>query len=97
MINPANIGYLPAIILKELEAGRKCEVSGSIVARISTKKDYDDRKYRLIGKFGELSYWKEGVAMIFTRDPPDWAKRVIDDHIYDCDEMYRWFVPKEKR
>jgi len=96
-INPANIGYLCGVLLKELSSGRTCEITGSIVATIKTHQDYIDRKYRLIGKFGEVTNRKNGVALIMTRAPPEWAEKMIDEKIWGCEEMLRWNVPVEER
>ncbi len=98
MINPANIGYLPGVVYKELSAGRKCEVTGSMMAFFENMGDYKNRKNRLIGKFGEVvSRTPSGVALIATRVPPPWAEKKIDEVIWDCDEMLRWDVPEEER
>lgn len=97
--NLANHGYLCGIILKELAAGRVCEVTGGAVATIETYNDYKSREDRLIGRFGEVVHrGKDGmVALIATRDAPDWARRKIHETIWGCEEMTRWFIPEEKR
>jgi hypothetical protein len=98
MIVVANIGYLPGLILKELSAGRKCELTGGICLSIDNREDYDRKKDKLTGKFGEVVARKSnGVALIATRTPPPWAEKKIDEVIWDCEEMLRWDVPKEQR
>lgn len=91
MINEANVGYLPAIILKELKANRPCEVTGAIVATIKTMEDYEQRKYRLIGLFGEIIQWRsDRTALIATRKMPKWAAEFVHAHINEAPEMERW-------
>lgn len=96
--NVANHGYLPGLILKEINAGRSVEVTGSIVATIKTRSDYETHKYRLIGKFGEVVHRnKDGIALIATRDLPEWARLKVHEVIWDCDEMLRWKVEEGER
>lgn len=98
MINQANIGYAKGIILKELNAGRKCEITGGVYIRIDNREDYDRKKDKLIGKFAEVvSRKSDGTALIATRIPPPWAEKKIDEVIWDCDEMVRWDVPVDER
>ena len=93
MVNPANIGYLRGIVLKELSAGRKCEITGGVCTHIENKDDYNRKKDKLVGKFGEVvSRTQSGSALIATRAPPPWAEKKIDEVIWDCDEMLRWDV-----
>jgi hypothetical protein len=94
--NEANHGYLPGIILKELDAGRTCEIVGSVVTTIENIEDYKKNRDRLIGKFGEVVFRKDRTH-IATRDPPKWAKEKIHGVIWDCDEMIRWEAPKGVR
>jgi hypothetical protein len=97
-INLANVGYLPGMILKEIAAGRSVEVTGSLLATIKTRSDYEDRKYRLIGRFGEVvNRNKDDVALIATREMPEWACLLVHEKIWDCDEMLRWKVSVEER
>ena len=94
----ANHGYLKGIVIKELAAGRKCEITGGIFIQIDNREDYDRKKDKLVGKFGEVVARKSnGVALIATRSPPPWAEKKIDEVIWDCEEMLRWDVPKEQR
>jgi len=96
--NVANHGYLPGLILKEINAGRQCEVTGSIVATIKTRSDYESRRSRLIGKFGEvINRNKDGIALIATREMPEWAATKLHEFIWDCDEMLRWKVSVDER
>jgi hypothetical protein len=96
--NIANHGYLPGMILKELNAGRHCEVTGSLVATIKTQEDYEKRRDRLIGRFGEVvNRNSDGIALIATREMPEWARLKVHEVIWDCDEMLRWKVPEEQR
>jgi len=98
MINQANIGYAKGIILKELNAGRKCEITGGVYIRIDNREDYDRKKDKLIGKFAEVvSRKSNGTALIATRSPPPWAENKIDEVIWDCEEMIRWDVPVNDR
>lgn len=98
MINPANIGYLPGIILKELRAGHQVEIVGSVCTTIKNNDDYERNKDRVIGKFGEVWMWgRDGVTKVATRDPPPWAKRRIHEMIWDCPEMLRWEASEEER
>ena len=39
--NVANHGYLPGVVLKELDAGRICEITGSVVTTIKNMDDYN--------------------------------------------------------
>jgi hypothetical protein len=97
-INLANVGYLPGMILKEIAAGRSVEVTGSLLATIKTRADYETRKYRLIGKFGEVvARNKDGVALIATREMPEWACLKMHEVVWDCDEMLRWKVEVGER
>ena len=54
MADEANIGYLPPMVLKEIKAGRKCEVTGGYCRSIKSMEDYNLVKKYLTGKFGEL-------------------------------------------
>ena len=95
---PANIGYLKGVILKELTAGRKCEIVGGICTQIENIEEYHKQKNRLIGKFGEVvSRKSDRTVLIATRSPPTWAEKKIDEVIWDCEEMIRWDAPKEQR
>ena len=97
-ITPANVGYLKGIVLKELAAGRKCEITGGILIHIDNHEDYTHKKEKLVGKFGEVvSRTQNNVALIATRAPPAWAEKKIDEVIWDCEEMIRWDVLKELR
>ena len=94
----ANHGYLKGIVLKELAAGRNCEITGGVYLKIENRKDYDEKKSRLTGKFGEvISRKANGTSLISTRVPPVWAEKKIDEVIWDCDEMMRWEVSPEER
>ncbi len=94
--NIANHGYLPGIIIKELLAGRECEVTGSCLIHLKTMDDYVRNKPRLIGKFGEVVN-RTNVSFIATREPPEWAREIIHEFIWYCDPMIRWTVPEELR
>jgi len=94
----ANHGYLKGIIFKELSAGRKCEIIGGICTRIENMEEYNNKKDRFVGKFGEVvSRKNDGTALIATRTPPQWAEKKIDEVIWDCEEMIRWDVPINER
>ena len=96
----ANMGYIPAIVIKELSAGRQIEVVGSVYANIRTREDYEKHRHDLIGLFGEIRGWKGNVAMVATRslsDCPMWVREMVDEHVWDRPEMFRWQVPKEQR
>lgn len=96
--NPANHGYAKGIVLKEISAGRRCEITGGVCLRIENKDDYDKKKDKLIGKFAEVVTRKsDGTALIATRSPPPWAEKKIDEFIWDCDEMLRWYVDVNDR
>ena len=96
--NPANHGYLPGLILKELAANRSVEITGSLVATIKTRTDYETRRYRLIGRFGEvIKRNSDGIALIATREIPEWACLKVHEVIWDCDEMLRWKVEVGER
>ncbi len=98
VLNPANVGYLPGLILKELKAGRIVEVTGSVFAIIKDRSDYEDRKHRLIGKFGEtINRKRNGVVQIATREMPEWAAIKMHEVVWDCDEMLRWKVEEGER
>jgi hypothetical protein len=94
--NVANHGYLPGVVLKELDAGRICEITGSVVTTIKNMDDYNKNRDRLIGKFGEVINRKE-KSLIATRDPPMWAKEKIHSVIWECEEMIRWEAPEDVR
>ena len=94
--NEGNHGYLPGVILKELGAGRICEITGSVVTTIENIDDYHKNHERLIGKFGEVILRKDRVH-IATRDPPMWAKEKIHSVIWECEEMIRWEAPEDVR
>lgn len=90
---PANIGYLKGIVIKELTAGRQCEITGGMLIHIADIKDYHKKKDKLVGKFAEvISRKSDGTALIATRSPPPWAEKKIDEVIWDCEEMIRWDV-----
>ena len=96
--NIANHGYLCGMVLKEINAGRSVEITGSLLATIKTHSDYENRKDRLIGKFGEVVHRnKDGVALIATREMPEWACLKVHEVIWDCDEMLRWKVEVGER
>lgn len=96
--NPANIGYLPGMVLKELKSGRSVEVTGGIVATIKTREDYETRRNRLMGKFGEvINRNRDGIALIATREMPEWACLMVHEKIWNCDEMLRWMVEEGER
>ena len=98
MINPANVGYLPGVVYKELTSARSCEITGGILLHIDNFQDYNQKKGKLVGKFGEVvSRTPSNVALIATRPPPPWAEKKIDEVIWDCDEMMRWEVSPEER
>ncbi len=98
MINIANIGYLKGVVIKELNSGRKCEITGGVYIRIDNREDYDRKKDKLIGKFAEVvSRKSDGTSLIATRSPPPWAEKKIDEVIWDCEEMIRWDVPVNDR
>jgi hypothetical protein len=94
--NEANHGYLCGVILKELSSGRKCEITGSVVAKIENIGDYNKNKDRLIGKFGEVVS-RTSRSLIATRDPPPWAKKYIHEFIWFAEEMVRWEAPEDVR
>ena len=93
-----NIGYLKGVIFKELSAGRKCEIVGGICTHIENMEEYDRKKNRFVGKFGEvISRKSDGTALIATRVMPQWAEKKIDNVIWDCEEMIRWDVSVNER
>ncbi len=94
--NPANTGYIKGLVLKELNAGRQCEITGSMLVHIKNFEDYKNKKERLIGKFGEVIA-RTPITIIATRAPPPWAEKKIDEVIWDCEEMIRWDVPVNDR
>ena len=94
----ANHGYLKGLVYKELIAGRKCEITGGILLHLNTIKDYEEKKQKMGGRFGEvISRTPSNVALIATRSPPPWAEKKIDEVIWDCEEMLRWDVPENER
>lgn len=95
----ANIGYLPAIVYKELLAGRTVDITGGLLMRLTSLDEYQERKPRLHGKFGEVISWTPGgtKALIATRPPPQWAEQKIHETIWECESMQRWPVPEEYR
>lgn len=98
--NKANMGYIPAIILKEISSGREVEVVGGAYANIRNRQDYQNKKERLKGLFGEIVGWKGKTTMIATRsisDCPEWVREMIDQSAWDHPMMFRWQAPKEER
>jgi len=93
LINEANVGYLPAMVLKEIKAGRKCEITGGLCRDVKTLEEYNRLLPQMGGKFGEIIQWKsDRTAMIATRAMPAWAVRVLELHIYEAQEMERWLL-----
>lgn len=99
--NKANMGYIPAIVVKELSVGHKVEIVGAVYININSNDDYHRRKNELTGLFGEIISWrKDGVTQIATRcisDCPPWVREMIDQFAWDHPMMFRWKVPKEER
>lgn len=90
-MNEANIGYLPAIVRKEVLGGRKCEITGGVCRSITNMDDYNRVLHQMRGKFGEIIQWKaDRTALIATRPMPVWAIDNLEKHIYESDEMARW-------
>ena len=95
---PQNHGYLKGVVFKELVAGRKCDLTGSLVTTINDIEEYQRKKDRMVGKFGEVVHRKgDGTALIATRAMPEWAERKLDEVVWECEEMLRWEVPEEFR
>ena len=93
VLNEANVGYLPAVVLKEIKAGRKCDVTGGVCRVILNMEEYEHVLSQLRGKFGEVIQWKtDRTALIATRQIPSWAIEVLEHHIYEADEMARWVL-----
>lgn len=92
-INEANIGYLPAVVLKEIKAGRKCEMTGGLCRSVKNMDDYNRLLPMMRGKFGEIIQWKaDRTAMIATRVIPTWAIDVLEKELPKCEEMERWLM-----
>lgn len=84
------VGYLPHMVLRELTAGRSCEIAGGIVATIKTMEDYEKRKDRIRGKFGEIIQWRaDRTALIATRPVPDWVIKILESHMNEAPEKWR--------
>lgn len=93
MINDMNIGYLPAIVLKEIKAGRKCEIVGGLCRDVNTMDDYRRLRERMQGKFAEIIGWKKDrTAQIATRNMPKWAIDALEKALETCPEMERWLM-----
>lgn len=100
VFNQANIGYIPAIVIKEVSVGRQAEIVGAVYLNIKTREEYDKHKKELIGLFGEVIGWKGNTIQIATRalsDCPMWVREMVDRHAWDCKEMFRWQVPEDQR
>ena len=96
-IDQMNVGYLPAIVMKEILAGRECEITGGLCTSIKTIEDYQRYRKRLRGKFGEIIQWTPSRrALIATRVPPAWAIDIIEEVIWNAPVMVRWQEAKGK-
>jgi len=96
-INEANVGYLPAIVMKEILAGRTCEITGGLYTNIKTIEYYKRNKERLSGRFGEIIQWTPGKkALIATRNTPKWAAELFEKVVWDAPVMFRWADMKDK-
>jgi hypothetical protein len=92
-INEANIGYLPAMVLKEIKAGRKCELTGGVYLHVKDMAEYTRVLSKLRGKFGEVIQWKaDRTALIATRAMPVWAIDAMEKELPKCEEMERWLM-----
>lgn len=97
VLSEANVGYLPAIVMKELLAGRECEITGGLCTSIKNLEDYQRQKPKLSGKFGEIIQWTPTKrALIATRVPPSWAVEMLEKVIWDAPAMFRWVEVKDK-
>lgn len=93
MINEMNIGYLPAIVLKEIKAGRKCEIVGGLCRDVRNMEDYNRLLPMMRGKFAEVIGWKKDkTAQIATRNIPGWAVNALETALATCPEMERWLM-----
>lgn len=91
--NESNHGYLPAMVKKEILAGRKCEITGGVCRHLETMDDYNRVLPQMRGKFGEIIQWKaDRTALIATRPLPMWAIEVMERHLEEADEMARWIT-----
>lgn len=91
MTGDTDIGYLPAMVYREVAAGRKCEITGSICKNISTMDEYTKFLPQLRGKFGEtIPSSTTGIASFATRVIPEWAIEAMEVSILTCPEMRRW-------
>lgn len=85
-----NVGYLPTMVMRELKAGRPCEITGGIVATVKTMEDYEIRKDRIRGKFGEIVQWRaDRTALIATRPVPEWVIKILEAHMDEAPERWR--------
>lgn len=90
-LNPANTGYLLAIVWKEISSGRACEIIGGLNITVNSKDDYERKLGQMRGLFGEIIKWKSnGETMIATRRMPEWACNILEAHIWEAEEMERW-------
>lgn len=96
-ISEANTGYLPAIVMKEILAGRECEITGGVCTTIKNVEDYKRQKPKIVGKFGEIIQWTPSRrALIATRVPPGWAVELLEKVIWDAPAMFRWQEVRDK-
>jgi hypothetical protein len=96
-INEANVGYLLAIVMKEILSGRTCEITGGVCVDIKTMEDYRRNRERLAGRFGEIIQWTPGKkALIATRNPPKWAAELFEKVVWDAPIMARWEETRDK-
>lgn len=96
-LSEANVGYLPAIVMKEIAAGRECEITGGLCVTIKTVEDYNHYRDRIRGKFGEVIHWTPTKrALVATRVPPSWAIELLEKVIWDSPAMFRWEEVKDR-
>ena len=82
MTNDENIKYLPTLVLEEIKAGKKCEITGSLCRNISTMEEYLKFLPQLRGKFGEkIQAPNANTVSIATRVIPDWAITAMEECI----------------
>ena len=60
----ANHGYLKGIVIKELAAGRKCEITGGILIHIDNHEDYDRKKENLWESLVKLLHANQMVLLL---------------------------------
>ena len=86
----SDIGYLYDMARNELNHSRTVEIVGSVNISITSLEELDRKRSYITGKFGKCVSWTGGKAHIATRDMPEWAAKVFEQHREEAPETKRW-------